>query len=651
MGDLSPPNLRHLAPKIRKMHSRSDSDDIIKKQQYAESLVSQGKLKDAEKIYREIIKKGIVNHMIYGNLATILGMQSKLEERIKLLSKALQIKPNYHIAHNNLGLALQEQGDLKAAVKSFKTALRFQPKYIAAHANLGNVLQEKGELNTAIQSYKTAIKINPNYTVAHYNLGLALHKQGNLTEAIKSYKTAIKLNPNQPSANNNLGLALHKQGNLTEAIKSYKAAISLNPKQSEIHYNLGISFKEQGDLNSAIISYKNAIQLKPDYSEAHINLGNALQEQGELIAAITSYKTALKIKPQNADAHFNLGIALKEQKNLSQAIESFKRAIQLNPNYSEAHWSCALTTLLAGDYKNGWRLYEHRFQHQQYQNVLKVHPSSSRWGGEPLEENTKLFLISEQGLGDTLQFMRYALALKNKGISISLCAQSKLHSLIQASGIDKSPLTHDQAKQITNNKWIPLLSVPAILHVSPSNPIITYPYINTTHQLLIKCQDILSKEKRPVIGINWQGNPDTEKTWLRGRSLTLETFSSIAKNRQISLLSLQKGFGSEQLKTCSFKEHFVSCQDQINATWNFLETAAIIANCDLVITCDTSVAHLAGGMGKNTWLLLHKVPEWRWGIEGNATFWYPSMELYRQKKKGDWNEVMEEIVLALQENF
>ena len=167
------------------------------------------------------------------------------------------------------------------------------------------------------------------------------------------------------------------------------------------------------------------------------------------------------------------------------------------------------------------------------------------------------------------------------------------------------------------------------------NHIITTPYIKTTEEHLKKWADILSVEKRPIIGINWQGNSDIEKTGLQGRSLLLDKFSPIASDVDASLLALQKGFGSEQLQTCTFKNRFVSCQEQVTEAWDFLDTAAIIANCDLVITSDTAVAHLAGGMGKTTWLLLHKVPDWRWGLEGNTTFWYPSLRLFRQRQRGD----------------
>ena len=164
-------------------------------------------------------------------------------------------------------------------------------------------------------------------------------------------------------------------------------------------------------------------------------------------------------------------------------------------------------------------------------------------------------------------------------------------------------------------------------------------------------KDILSKEKRPIIGINWQGNQDSEKGSAQGRSLPLETFSTLAKNNNFTLLSLQKGFGSEQLNHCSFKSKFVECQPQINATWDFLENAAIIENCDLIITCDTSIAHLAGGIGKKVWLLLRDIPFWTWGLKDESTFWYPSMKLFRQKERQNWKEVIDRVSRSIKEEW
>ena len=529
--------------------TKSSADHAAKEQQ-AVALVDQGKLQDAEAIYKDLISIGTSNHIVYGNLAAICLLQSRHDESISLLQKAIQLNPN-------------------------------DPD---TYINLGNALQEQGELTPAIASYNTALQLKPSYPEAHNNLGTALQEQGELTAAIASFNKALQLNPNDP--------------------------------------------------------------------DAHNNLGTALQEQGELTAAVASFKRALQLNPNDPDAHHNLGRLLKEQGNLDAAIASFKKALQLNPNNPDAHWNSSLTMLLGGDYKNGWEKYEWRTKIKT--NISQFHavPKCDQLTSEhSLKTTSHLLLVTEQGLGDTLQFMRYTTALRNEGISVSICAQTKLHNLIKTSGIDPSPLTPQQANEVSEGQWMPLLSVPRYLEVSPEKPIITEPYIKTTKELKTKWAGILTAEQRPIIGINWQGNPKAEKTGLWGRSLALETFAPIAHLTNASLLSLQKGFGSEQIETCSFKDRFVSCQDQINETWDFLETAAIIANCDLVITSDTSVAHLAGGMGKTTWLLLHKVPDWRWGLEGDTTFWYPSMRLFRQKERGNWNEVMERVAVAIQEYF
>ncbi|HBH73456.1 MAG TPA: hypothetical protein DDY43_08430, partial [Synechococcales bacterium UBA10510] len=529
---------------------------------------------------------------------------------------------------------------------------QLKPNYPEAHNNLGNALKEQGDLDAAIASYKTALQLKPNYPEAYNNLGITLKEQGDLAAAIASYNTALQLNSNYPEAHNNLGIALKDQGDLDAAITSYNTALQLKPNYPEAHNNLGNALKEQGDLDAAIASYNTALQLDPNYPEAHNNLGNALKEQGDLDAAIASYNTALQLKPNYPEAHYNLGIALTENGDLTAAIASYNIALHLKPNYPEAHWNTSLTMLLGGDYKNGWEQYEWRFEKEKEISRPHSSPKCSRWNGRALpDKNEQLVIATEQGLGDTLLFMRYVIILRNKGIAVSLCAQPNLHTLIQASGIDPSPLTPQQGNQVTDGLWIPLLSVPRHLEVSPDKPIITEPYIKTTNELSVKWKGILATEECPIIGINWQGNPQAEKTGLRGRSLQLEAFAPIASGSQKSLISLQKGFGSEQLETCSFKDCFVSCQDQVNDTWDFLETAAIIANCDLVITSDTSVAHLAGGMGKTTWLLLEKVPEWRWGLEGDSSFWYPSMRLFRQRERGNWDEVMERVAAELQKQF
>ena len=187
------------------------------------------------------------------------------------------------------------------------------------------------------------------------------------------------------------------------------------------------------------------------------------------------------------------------------------------------------------------------------------------------------------------------------------------------------------------------MSLPRYLKVRPENPIISNQYIYSTDELKKKWRNILSNETRPIIGINWQGNPNIEKNSQKGRSLSLEMFSTLSEKNDLRFLSLQKGFGSEQLDNCSFKDKFVTCQPIIDLTWDVLENAAIIENCDLIITSDTFIAHLAGGMEKKVWLLLKNIPFWTWGLEGESTFWYPSMKLFRQKERHNWQEVLERV--------
>lgn len=616
------------------------------------------------------------------NLGVALQEKGDLPAAIDAYSKTLDLKPNYPEVHLSLGNAYKLQGDLNAAIDSYHKALVLKPDYPEIHFNLGVSLQEKGELEAALISYKKAIEVNPESLKALNNIGIVFRELGDLNSAIASYKKVLDFQPDNPTAHNNLANALRESGDLDAAIVSFNRALEFSPDYSEAYYNKGLAQKEQGDFHAAIASFNKALALNSSYPEAHYSLGNAFYELGDLAAAIDSYGKAIKLQFVYPDAHYNLGVAFQQQGDLdaaidsynnaleldssypeahynlgnvfnelgdlSTALESYNKALELKPDYPDAHWNSSLTMLLGGDYKNGWRKYECRFEKTSEFSNLHALPKCRLWNGSKLETGAKILLVSEQGLGDTLQFMRYAIVLKEHGASVSICAQPKLHSLIKASGLDDSPLAPEEANTLSDGQWKPLLSVPRHLEVSPGNPLITEPYIKTTDELIAKWERILSAEQRPVVGINWQGNPNTETNWLRGRSLLLETFAPITTNSQIALLSLQKGFGSEQLVSCSFKDRFVRCQDQINDTWDFLETAAIIANCDLVITCDTSVAHLAGGMGKTTWLLLSKVPEWRWGLEGDTTFWYPSMRLFRQREKGNWDEVLDRVSKALE---
>ncbi len=478
------------------------------------------------------------------------------------------------------------------------------------------------------------------------NQALKFHSQGNISEAAKLYQSFINQGLNDYRVFSNYGVILKDFRKLKEAEILLRKAIEIKPDLVEVYINLGAILIDIGKLKEAEISLRKAIQLNPDCVMAHSNLGRILKDLGKLKEAEISLRKAIQLNPDCAMAHSNLGSILKDLGKLQEAELLTRKAIKIKPDYADAHFNLSILELLQGDYINGLENYEYRFKKNK---ALIIHGKTKiqRVNNQKLEKGEKLLVVAEQGLGDTLQYMRYISYLRNQGLKISFCAQEKLHSLIQSSGIDQNPLTPKDASEVSEGKWIPLLSLPRYLKVSPDNPIISEPYIFSTNELKKKWDNILSTEKRPIIGINWQGNPNAEKDGLRGRSLPLETFSTIARNNNFKFLSLQKGFGSEQLEHCSFTNKFVECQAQIDETWDFLENAAIIENCDLIITSDTSIAHLAGGMGKKVWLLLRDIPFWTWGLKGESTFWYPSMRLFRQKEQHNWTEVMERVSSAL----
>ena len=445
----------------------------------------------------------------------------------------------------------------------------------------------------------------------------------------------------------NLGNEALAQGDYAGAVVHYKQCINEDAANPQYLLNLGVAFHQMGRLHQAQLAYTRSLELHPDNATALINLGLTQQQQDRLPEAIAAYRYALRLEPDNARIHLQLGTALCETKNLRQSIHHYREATRLDPDNSDAACDMALALLLANRYAIGWRFYQTNLRkeadHYAARLCLDTPWSERVIGLQPKHLN----LVSLLGYGDTLHFMRYLPVLAGMGYTTSLCAQNSLHGLIRSSGIDPNPISPEQAQHRMHGPWAPLHALPGLLGVRPNRPICDRPYIKCESQRISHWKAKLSVDARPLIAITWQGNPAHETTNFRGRSLPLELFNSITACTEGTLVSLQKGSGSEQLEACSFRNRFASCQSEINQNTCFSDSAAILANCDLVISSDTALVHLAAGMGKPTWLLLKDVPEWRWGLHGSQSFWYPSLRLFRQTKRGDWQSVIEEVCAAL----
>ena len=475
---------------------------------------------------------------------------------------------------------------------------------------------------------------------------IKLVNQGKTDKASMIYEDLIRNGIESALIYSNLA-SLKRYKNKKQAIELLKRSIILEPEYCSAYYNLANIYIDLEQHNKAIVCLKQAITIDNKFIAAYMNLGMIYLLANDLYTAIENFNRIIQIDSNNYDAYINLGNAYKGLGELDKAIGLYEKVMKFNPQKLEAFVNYSLTQLLKGNYLLGWKYFDLRSQGKQ---PIKPHvmPIIKHYESKTLLNRSRLLVVSEQGLGDTLQFMRYIKFLKEKKFKVTFCAQRCLHKLIRSSNIDKKPIDIEEAKLITKGEWISLLSLPSYLGVTPQKPLMYQPYIKANPKLIEKWNNLLNQEKRPIIGINWQGNPNVEKSTLKGRSFQLEKFAKIIDKNNITLLSLQKGYGLEQMSTCSFSNRFINEQDKINEIIDFDETAAIIANCNLIITSDTCVAHLAGGMGKPVWLLIQYIPYWTWGMNKSTTFWYPSMRLFRQKKINDWDEVMERVSKALE---
>jgi Flp pilus assembly protein TadD len=577
----------------------------------------------------------------HNNLGLALKDKGQPDEAIAAYHQAIALKPNYAEAHNNLGIALMDKGQLDEATAACRRAIKLKPNYAEAHNNLGNSFQIKGQTEEAIAAYRQAIALRPNYAKAVGNLGKVLKEKGKLDEAIAAYRQAIVLNPNYAETHNNLGIALTDKGQLDEAIAAYRQAIKLKPNFAEAHNNLGFSLRDKGQHEEAMVACRQAITLKPRFPEAHSNLGNALRDKGLLDEAIVAYRQAIMLRPGFSEAMSNLGNALRDNGQLEEAVDSYRRAIALKPDLADAHYNLALTLLLCGDFQPGWEEHEWRWKCTNFPSARRNF-SQSQWNGGALETCT-LLLHTEQGLGDAIQFIRYLPLVVQRGGKIIVECRAELQRLLRT--------MHEKCKILARGEPLPafdlhcpLLSLPLVFGTMLDNIPKTVPYLHADMQDAKKWQERMDGQlpivKVVKVGLVWAGKlkPDPN------RSMKLSSLAPLGQVPGVRFFSLQKGTAAAEAKTPPTGMELVDWTSELK---DFADTAALIANLDLVISIDTSVAHLAGAMGKPVWTLLPFNSDWRWLLERQDSPWYPTMRLFRQETPGDWQTPIQKLTEEL----
>lgn len=361
-------------------------------------------------------------------------------------------------------------------------------------------------------------------------------------------------------------------------------------------------------------------------------------------------RQALQLEPNHSDAHYNLALALSQRSASREAIGHYRQALKgaHRQRVGSIHWNLSKLLLRTGDYAQGWEHYEwRRFKAVPLPPICP--PGMPPWQGSKRTEG-ELVLVGEQGLGDMIQFLRYAPLMRRWADRVALCLPEKLHDLVASSGLPVRLLSPAQAMAQGHGQWLPLLSAPRLLGIGPQRVQVAAPYLKVPAERLTHWRQRLRAGLAPgeqLVGLHWQGNPATETNELEGRSLPLEALAPLAQRAGLRFVSLQKGPGSDQLNSCSFRARFVAAQEDVDGAWDFADSAAISLACDLVISSDSALAHLAGAVGAPTWLLLHQQSDWRWGEAGDRSWWYSSMRLFRQQQGGDWAAVVAEVAEAL----
>jgi len=589
----------------------------------AKSHAKKGEIEEAQKLYQAVLQAFPKNKRAQQGLAAL----SKPKQ-----PAATQGPPQETI---NQLLNLYNQGQLTTAIEQANTLTAQYPETFIVWNILGAAHNGLGETFEASEAFKKVTVLNPNYADGFNNLGVTLKDQGKLEEAIEAYNKALAIKPDNAEAYNNMGTALKEQGKLEEAIEAYNKSLAIKPDYAEAYYNMGNALKEQGKLEEAIEAYNKSLAIKPDYAEAYNNMGTALKEQGKLEEAIEAYNKALAIKPDYAEAYNNMGTALKDQGKLEEAMEAYKKAVSLNPDFSEANYNYSFCYNLKGELRKGLELAEWRMK--KVEPTARLPRTDFIWDGHKCLSGKSFFVYEEQGLGDIIQFCRYLPLLEQKGAKVTFKVKSKLHKLLKT--LESDALITDQFPDEEQIDFeAPLMSLPHLFGTDLETIPATNAYLYADHDRTKTWGERFSTDKFKI-GICWQGSKTKVDI---GRSFSLSIFEGLSNAPNVELISLHKGEGESQIEGISFD--LTTLGDAFdNGDDAFIDTAAVMMKCDLIITSDTAVAHLAGALGCQTWVALKHVPDWRWMLHRPDSPWYPTMTLYRQKVSGDWDCVFDAI--------
>jgi Flp pilus assembly protein TadD len=550
------------------------------------------------------------------------------EEAKRLCLRVLTVDVRHADSLNLLGVIEYQLKRYESALKMVRRAIAVNNREARYQSNLGMILRAQSNLDEAVAAFQQALALQPNLVEVLNNLGAIFLNGRKLEEARAYLERALVLKPNSFEVLSNLGAVLEGQGNLEEAQVFLERALSINPDYVEALNNLGAIFMKVGKLAEARACLERAMGFKPDSFEVLSNLGAVLEGQGELEEAQVLLERALSIDPDYLEAINNLGTVFEWQGKPEKALARFERAVSLQSDHADAQWNRSAIQLLQGNFAEGWRNYEWRCRRKQFAQRRLDEP---QWRAEPLN-GARILLHAEQGLGDSLHMLRYLPMVKAAGGVIVLDVPAPLQRLAEQFA-DIAELTVSGKPLTPIDLHCPLMSLPLAFRTTLETIPNQVPYLTVPEEAQQKAKALSWPEAGLRVGLVWAGSSTHAKD--RFRSIPLAQLESFFDVERVHFFSLQMGSGADQLATVQAK--ITNLAPTID---DFADTAALLTNLDLVITVDTSVAHLAGALAKPTWLMLPVAPDWRWLLDREDSPWYPTMRLFRQPEFGDWQSVI-----------
>ena len=493
-----------------------------------------------------------------------------------------------------------------------------------------------GRLPEAAEVCKEILSEQPDEPDALHVLGLVQLQSGKHREAIACLRRALDLRPEDAHYAYNLGLAWQNSGQTDEAMLCYEKAAMLQPDFFQAHDNLGTLHQEKGQFEIARRLHERALSCKPDHIPALSNLGMALQECGEIEGALSCYEKALSLVPDHPELINNMGYALEQKGRPDEALAFYLKALVLKPDYAKARFNLSLMLLLSGNYGQGFELYESRFNGNREMSgsrkVLESLSGISQWRGENLE-GKRILIWADQGLGDMLMMLRYLPLMKGE---IAVSCDPALNRLVE--GMKGVSIVDDSMRMECFDFHSPVMSLPLAFGTDIDTIPSIFPYISVPENMKQSWAEKFAGMRGSRVGLVWAGGKRLRRDALR--SMPPESMKPLLDLKGAHYFSLQKGEAESGPRPFSIVDWMGECQDM-------LDTAAFIMNLDLVISVDTSVAHLAGALGKDVWLLNRFESEWRWMTDRDDSPWYPKMRIFRQDRPGDWKGVIAKAASAL----